>query len=304
MKPRDLASYVFLALTWGLSFLVLLRAVHAFGWAGAVAFRALIAGGTLLLVAALTRRRLDFGFGLVPLLVVGATTVAAQLVLLSFAMPRIGTAMAAILGATIPLFSMLLGRALGIERLSGRALVGLVLGFAGIVMLVGFPAVPVTGSFLLGCASSLVSSLSGATGSVYVGHQLRRAGAWEVTTGAFLIGGLLALPLILVVPVPTVPTPLDYLCLLILGVLMSATTYVVYFRLVASIGATRAISVEFAVTVVAVTIGALWLHEPLSLVQLVGAVVIVTGCALVLGLLPGPSSRAATGYPRPIRRSR
>ena len=110
--------------------------------------------------------------------------------------------------------------------------------------------------------------------------------AAAVTIGAFFFGGLMTLPLLLAVPVPGMPQATDLLYLLILACIMSALTYVLYFGLVASLGATRAISVEFAVTTVAVAIGALALGEPLSLVQVVGALVIVTGCAVVLGLFP------------------
>jgi drug/metabolite transporter (DMT)-like permease len=60
---------------------------------------------------------------------------------------------------------------------------------------------------------------------------------------------------------------------------------VLYFRLVAEVGPTVAISVEFLVTVVAVVTGAAFLGERLSLVQLVGGAVIIAGCALVLGLV-------------------
>ena len=94
----------------------------------------------------------------------------------------------------------------------------------------------------------------------------------------------MTLPLLLVVPVPAMPGALDFLYLVIAGAGMSALTYVLYFGLVASIGATRAISVEFVVTVVAVLIGALALGEPLSVIQFVGGAVIIAGCALVLGL--------------------
>src|SRR5579871_2111702 len=117
MKFRDLASYVFLAVTWGASFVVVVHAVQAFGWVGVATFRALIAGIVLLFAAIVTRRTLDFSTGWWPLAVVGATTVAGQLVGLSFAPPRIGTAMSAILGgAAIPLFSMAIGRLFGVER--------------------------------------------------------------------------------------------------------------------------------------------------------------------------------------------
>ena len=105
MRLRDVVVYVFLAVVWGLSFLVLMKAVEAFGWIWAVTLRALLASATLVGVARLIGRRLDFSLGWRPLFVVGATTVAGQLIGLSYAAPLIGTAMSAILVATIPLFS-------------------------------------------------------------------------------------------------------------------------------------------------------------------------------------------------------
>ncbi|WP_284178281.1 DMT family transporter [Rhabdaerophilum sp. SD176] len=286
MSPRDLAGYVFLALVWGLSFLVLVRVVDAFGWVGAVTFRCILAAIFLYLLARALGRRLDFGFPLRHGLMVGATTVAGQLVGLSYATPIIGTAMAAILVATIPLFSMLISRLWGLETFDGRKLAGLALGFAGVILLVGFPAVPFTPLFAIGCLDSMASALCAAFGSVYASRHLRAAGSWEVTMLAFLAGGIMALPLILLVPVPGPLVPMDFLYLLVLGGGMSGLTYVVYFGLVASIGATRTISVEFAVTVVAVLIGALWLGEKLSWPQLAGGGTIMAGCMLVLGLWP------------------
>lgn len=286
MHPRDIIGYLFLALAWGLSFLLLLKVVHAFGWMGAVTFRCFIAGLLLLAAAKLTRRRLDFSAGVGPFAVVGATTVAGQLIGLSYSTPLIGTAMAAIFVATIPLFSMIIGQVWGIERITPPRVAGLVIGTLGLVMLVGFPAVPVDRAFVLGCAGMLFSTFSAAFGSNYASRHLRSAGAWEQTIGAFLSGGLMTLPLILLVPLPDVPQPIDYLYLVALAGLMSSLTYVVYFGLVARIGPTRAISVEFAVTIVAVMVGALVLDEPLTPIQLAGAVVIMAGCALVLGLLP------------------
>ncbi len=286
MKARDIVAYVFLAITWGLSFLVLLRVVMAFGWIGAVTFRCFIAAATLFAVAAVTRRRLDLSIGWKPFAIVGATTVAGQLVGLSFGTPLIGTAMAAIIVATIPLFAMLIARLWGLEHFTHRQLLGVGLGITGIVMLVGFPAVPFTMQFALGCISTLLACISAAYGSCYAGFRLRRASSWDITAFSFLAGGIMTLPLLIFVPVPGTPKLVDFVYLLILGGLMSATTYVIYFRLVTTIGATRAISVEFAVTVVAVAVGAVILHEPLSAMQIAGAVTIIMGCALVIGLLP------------------
>ncbi|WP_428029241.1 DMT family transporter [Ancylobacter sp.] len=297
MTPRDIASYVFLALVWGMSFVVMDNNIRAFGWAGAVAFRSFIAAGTLLLVARAIGRRLDFSFGIFPLFVLGATTVALQLGLLCYGLPHIGTAMSAILVATIPLFTMLIAALWRVEPIRLGGLAGIVLGAAGIVLLVGFPARPVTPQFLIGCAATLGSTLSAAFGSVYAGRRLAGAGTWEITIGAFLFGGLLSLPLLAFVPVPGPPAPLDIGTLLIAGVVMSAITYVIFYRLIASIGPTRAISVEFGVTAVAVTIGTLLLDEPLSLPQVAGGVVIGVGCALVLGVIRLGRTQAVVEHP-------
>lgn len=286
MTIKDSASYVFLAIVWGLSFLFMLRAAEAFGWAGAVTFRCFIAAATLFLVAFVTGRCMSFAAGWGRFAVVGATTVAGQLIGLSFGMPLIGTAMSAIIVATIPLFSMVIAMLWGIEKLTRRHHIGLALGFGGMVALVGFPAVPFTPTFALGCAATLAACLCAAYGSCYASYRLAGVSSWNTTAGAFLAGGIFTLPLLALVPVPGTPQPIDYLYLLVLGAVMSATTYVLYFRLVATIGATKAISVEFAVTVVAVLIGALLLHEPLSATQIAGAATIIAGCALVIGLVP------------------
>ncbi len=289
---RQVAAYLALAGIWGSSFLVLLRVVHAFGWVGAVTFRCLIASALLAVLAAAGRRRLAFGSWR-PLVVVGATTVAGQLIGMNVATPLIGTALAAIFVASIPLFAMSIGHVWGVEHITRGGVAGLVLGFTGVVLLVGFPAVPVTGGFLLGCAASLLGAVSAAVGSTYARRHLRDVGAWEQTIGAFLAGGLLTAPLLLVAPVPRAPAATDYGWLLLLAGACSALAYVLYFRLVADVGATTAVSVEFMVTVVAVLIGALVLGEQLSPVQVVGGATVVGGCALVLGLV-GPSPGSAS----------
>ncbi len=293
MHRRQVVDYVAMALIWGVSFVLVLRAVGAFGWVGAVSLRALAASGILVAGAMATRRRLDFGGRWVPIAVVGATTVAGQLIGLSFATPRIGTAMAAILVASIPLFSMVIGQAWGIERITAAGRVGLVLGFGGVVLLVGFPAVPVTAEFVLGCAASLFGCGCAAVGSNYARRHLREVGSWEQTTGAFLAGGLMTLPLLLLVPVPGVPSAGDVALLLLLAGMCSSLAYVLYFRLVAEAGATVAVSVEFLVTVIAVFVGAVLLGEPLTPAQLAGGAVIIGGCSLVLGLVPIPGRPTA-----------
>ena len=287
MKLRDVAAYIFLALVWGTSFVVLLHAVRAFGWVGAAAFRSLLAAATLYALARLGGRRLVFGPRVWPYAVVGGTIVV-LLICMSFATPRIGTAMTAILIGTTPLFSAVLGRLYRSERTSLAGLAGLLLGLGGVVLLVGFPAVPVTGSFMAGCISALIAAFASAYSGTYARRFLADRGSWEISIGSFGFGGVMMLPLLFAVPVVGTPAPVDYLYLAILGCVMSALCYVVFYRLIFTIGATRTMSVEFSVTLVAVFIGCLLLGEPLSLAQIVGGATVLAGSLLVLGIFEMP----------------
>lgn len=288
MKIQHLLAYLALSLIWGLSFLVVVNVVQAFGWVGAVTFRALVAGGVLFAISLASGRKLNFSVGWQPFAIVGATTVAGQLVGLSVAAPRIGTAMTAVFVAAIPLFSMLIGQMWGIEKISRSGVAGLLLGLIGIVLLVGFPTVAINNDFIVGCVASVFGAICAAFGSNYASRYLRQVGSREVTIGSFLWGGLMTLPLLWLVPVPTTPRLIDFGYLLLLGSTMSALAYVIYFRLVSAIGATKTISVEFVVTVVAVLVGTLLLGERLSLAQMLGTLSIIAGCALVLGLVGRP----------------
>lgn len=294
MHRAQLLAYITLAVVWGVSFVLVLRTVEAFGWVGAVGFRALVACAILVLIAIATRRRLDFGGQWIALAVVGATTVTGQLLGLAFATPRIGTAMTAILVGTIPLFSMVIGHAWGIEHVRRSGRMGLLIGLGGIVLLVGFPAVPVTGDFVLGCAAAVFGCICSAVGGNWARRHLRRIGSWEQTIGAFLFGGLLALPFLAIVPVAALPRPIDIGILVLLAGMCSSLAYILYFRLIAEVGATIAVSVEFGTTAVAVFVGAVLLGEPLTALQLAGGAIIIAGCMMVLDLLPLPPRRIPT----------
>ena len=200
MKLNAPSEFSILALIWGGSFLLVLRVVAAFDWVGAVSIRALIASLSLYLIAKISRRKLDFSVGVLPFLISGVTTVAVQLIGLSFAIPRIGTAMTAILVGAIPLYSAIIGRSLRIEKLTRKGYFGLALGFLGIILLVGFPKGSASKEYLLGIIVAIVGCISAAFGSNYSKMKMSSVGAWEQVIGAFFFGGVITLPLLLFVP--------------------------------------------------------------------------------------------------------
>jgi drug/metabolite transporter (DMT)-like permease len=291
MKVEISTKFAILALIWGFSFLLLLRVVQAFDWAAAISVRAFIASGSLYLLAKVIRRRLDFSIGIKHFAVLGVATVAIQLIGLSPAVPRIGTALSAILVGAIPLFSSVIGRMMKIESIDKMGQIGLVLGFIGIVFLVGFPSAELSDQFFLGFGVCLIGCISAAFGSNYSKLKMSSSGNWEQVIGAFFFGGLFTAPILFFVPIKSGLAVVDWLNMVLLAVFCSAFCYVIYFSLVAKIGATRSISVEFLVTVVAVLVGAFYLNEAITLIQLFGAFFVIIGSVLILDLLPSTKAR-------------
>jgi drug/metabolite transporter (DMT)-like permease len=82
------------------------------------------------------------------------------------------------------------------------------------------------------------------------------------------------------------PTPASFGWLFLLAGTASSLAYILYFRLVTEIGATKALTTEFLVPVVAVFVGVVFLGESITITDLIGAACILLGSSLVLGLLP------------------
>ena len=289
MTPKQLGLYLATASIWGCTWFFILKVVLAFG-GGGIALRAILGSISLYIAAVISRRKLQFG-QLKSLVIVGATTVAAQLLGFNLATPMTGTAVTAILASTIPMFAMGIGHIFNIEHISKVGFVGLILGFVGSVLIIGFPGVEFSLKFFLGCLLCLVGAIGAAAGGIYTKSHLQAIGYWEQTIGSFFIGGLMMLPMFLINPPTHAPEPIDYVYLAVLSIISTGIGYIMYFKLVGEIGATPALTVEFLVTVIAVAIGAGFLGETVSQIQFVGVGAILIGCALVLDLIPIESIR-------------
>lgn len=287
MTGKQLTQYLAIAFIWGFTWIFILKVVLAFG-GGGIALRAILGSLALYLAAKVMRRKLTFG-ALVPLLIVGATTVAGQLLGFNFATPLVGTAITAILAATIPLFSMLIGHLWHIEKISKIGSFGLLMGFGGVVLIVGFPSVEIDFNFIFGCTICILGAIAAAYGTNYTKLHLQKIGYWEQSIGSFFLGGVMMLPMFLIDPPKAMPEPIDYFYLAVLAIVSTGLGYVMYFKLVSEIGATSVLTVEFLVTVIAVTVGAVLLGETLTFIQIIGGGAIMLGCALVLDLIPAKS---------------
>ncbi len=298
MKARDLAELLLLAAIWGASFLFLRIASPLVGPLAVAAAR--VAGGALLLLPLLLWRRELRGLRpFLPALLLSA--------LLSYVLPFIGIGQAAralpagllsILNAVTPLWGALVGWWWMGERLSPARLGGLLMGVAGVALLTADQQLLGTAVAYTAVLLMLGSTLMYAIAVHQTRRQLGGLSPLAITTSSMsLATGLLLLPAWLWGPQPlassasapmaagltatwaAVPA-IAWWAMAGLAVLCTALAYLLFFRLIARVGPTRALTVTFLIPVFGMLWGALFLHEQITPYMLAGAGVIVLGTLL------------------------
>lgn len=286
MNARQTALFVLLAAIWGASFLFVRVTVPALGPVVVAEGRVLLAGLALLGYVYLARRMPSFTKPLRSYLILGALNAAAHFGLMALAAERLSASLTAIIVATMPLWSVPIVALWFKEKPSGSALVGLLAGVVGVALVVGVTPQKVDAVFLLSVGAALLSALAGALGGNYARAAFSGEGAMAQTIGQQLCAGALLLPLVVAVPPSQVPSATQVWAMLALALLSTGLAYLIYFRLIAEIGATRTLTVEFLVPVFASIWGALFLDERLTVGVIAGGALILLGCAMVSGWKP------------------
>ena len=277
MRAADAARLVALAAIWGASFLFMRVAAPAIGPAATADVRMLIAGGTLAAYYAATGFDPHWRRWWRYYLLIGALNCAAPFLLYGYSALELSVGLMAVLNATSPMWGALLSALMLSERLSRQRLAGLVLGIAGVALVCG----PEAGGGWLGIAAALGAAFCYGLTGVVLRRWGRNASARGMAAGTQLMGGVLLFPLLAVSP-PAWPTPDVVLSVLALGLVCGALAYVLYFRLIADIGATGALTVTYLIPIFGVLWGALFLGEALSVAMIVGALIVIAGTVLVL----------------------
>ncbi len=234
-QGRSLA-YGGLTLLWGLSFILIRSVIGGFGWAPAISLGCLLIGLTVAGLAVLGGQQLDLRLRWRRMLLLGAG-LAVELIGLSLAVDRLGTTLAAAVVGTIPLFGTLIGQMWGFERITGRAAIGLVVGFVGIILVLLFPAAGISWDFIAGMFAGLLSAIAGAVSSRYAVARLSDTGPAELVSAAFLTAAVLTAPLAWLFPGPGGAGLVDWLGLLVLGVVLGGVGYTLERGLRESAGA-------------------------------------------------------------------
>lgn len=284
---RDALDLILLGAVWGAAFLLMRVSAPAFGPIALIAVRVAVAA--VVLVGWLAARA---GSGAVrglaarawPLLVVGGLNTALPFTLFAYAALSLPAGMTSTLNATVPLFGALLGWLWLGERPTARRLLGLGVGFAGVVTL-AWPRLAGGGERRAVAAALAAASLY-AVGAHLTPRWLPGVGALAISTGSLIGSTVLLAPLAVWQWPATAPAPLAWTNAVVLGILCTALAYVLYFRLLARAGPTTAMTVTYLIPVFGVTWGALLLGERLAGTSIAGGLLVLTGVALTTGL-PG-----------------
>ncbi len=216
--------------------------------------------------------------------------------LMTYGQTRIASALAAVLNATTPLFTLLLARIFAGEPLSLAKVVGVGLGIAGVAVLMGPAALGLDMASAIGMAAILGGALSYGFAALWM-RRLRGTPPL-VSAAAQLICStvMLAPAAALVDRFWTLPAP-GVLALAAVGGLAlfsTALAYVVFFRINATAGPTNVMLVTLLIPVTATALGVLILGEALSANQIAGATIIASGLVVIDGRLFGWAARRQT----------
>ena len=291
-----------LSVLWGGTFLfaeIALEEVRPFTLVlGRVGIAALI----LVVVVYATGHRMPRSWtAWLPFLIMGALNNLIPFSLIFWGQIEITGSLASILNATTPLFTVLLAHFLTRdERMTPGRLAGLALGIAGVVAMVGPAALHGLGLHLLAQIAVLGAALSYAFAGIY-GRRFRGQPPLVTAAGQVSATTLMMLPLALALDQPwagTLPGVSAWAAILGLALLSTALAYILYFRILATAGATNLLLVTFLIPVSAILLGVAMLGERLYLEQVLGMLLIGLGLAAIDGR-PANWLRGVAGQLRP-----
>ena len=276
MTRRGWFLFAALGLIWGVPYLMIKVAVRDLD-------PAVVAGGRTLLAALLllptTLRRRVLGPALRRwrwLLIYTVVEIVGPWLFLGHAETRLNSSTAGLLVAVVPLIAAVVLTASGTDRLDGRRITGLLVGFAGVVALVGldlrFDDLGAIGLVLL-------TAIGYALGPIIITRKLADLPPLGVVTGSLLMAAIIYLPLA-IWRRPQRVSLASGLSVVGLAVICTAVAFLLLFALLAEIGPARATVITYLNPAVAIALGVVVLGEPLTIGMAVGFPLVIVGSIL------------------------
>jgi drug/metabolite transporter (DMT)-like permease len=289
VKSSDLAELIGLAALWGASFLFMRMGASEFGPFALAAVR--VIGATAFLVPLLGLRGqlgvLKDKAG--PIFVVGVLNSALPFLCFSYAALSITAGLSSIFNAATPLFGALIAWAWLKDRLTPSRMLGLAVGFAGVLWLAWDKASFKPGGSGWAVVACLAATLCYGLAASFTKRHLTGVAPLAVATGSQLAAAIvLVVPAALFWPA-AMPSHQAWMAAGALALACTGVAYIIFFRLIAHVGPANAISVTFLIPVFAVLWGWVFLGEGITPAMVAGCAVILVGTGLTTGLLRVPA---------------
>ena len=282
MKFSNLLELLLLAAVWGASFLFMRIAAPVLGPVLLIELRVVLAGLTLLLVATRFNLISEIRKNLIPLLVIGCINTAIPFLLFAFAALYLPAGFSSLLNAMTPLFGTLITGLWLREKLTLSQFIGLIVGFAGVTILVGWTELPVTNSFIWAVVAGLSAAFLYAVGASYAQKKLSGVNPITIATGSLLSATICLLPITPWFLPEEFPSMTVIWLTIALGLFSTALAYVMYFRLLSNIGVSKSLTVAYLVPLFAMFWGTLILGEPITQSMVFGCGLILSGTAIAI----------------------
>ena len=285
MSTRGWALFAAVSVVWGMPYLFIKIGVEELT-PGFVAWSRVALAAIVLLPIAIKTGALR-GLPLRWLVAFAAVEIAVPFPLIGFGEQRISSSLAAILIAALPLVVAFLAlRFDHAERPTPVRLAGMLVGLAGVVALVGID-IGGRGAELLGAAAVLAATLGYACGPLIVKRHLAGADPLGPVTAAMAIASIMLLPFG-IGDFPTETPATDTLvAIVVLGLVCSAAAFLLFFRLIAEVGPSRATVITYVNPIVALALGVAVLGESVTAGAIAGLLLILAGSWLATdGRLP------------------
>lgn len=212
----------------------------------------------------------------------GTTNNVIPFLLIASAIVDLNASIAAILNATTPLFTALVATVWLKEPLGWRKTTGLLLGVVGVSILMGWSPLPLSSTVIWAALFALVGALSYAVAAVYARHTFGNTRPVAVAMGQLWGSALLLFPLTAISLPERLPSTTVLVAVIALALVSTAFAYLLYFQLIAGLGATQAATVTFLVPIFSLLWGVLLLGEPITPGLIIGLAVILLAIWLVL----------------------
>ncbi|WP_438496196.1 DMT family transporter [Paenibacillus sp. IHBB 3054] len=281
MSRKDFSILLLLAFSWGASFLFMRIASPELGPVVTTELRVTLAAATLLLFAAVTKRKLGIWQHWKQFLVLGSINAALPFTLICMAELHLSASLAAILNATTPMFAALAAWGTQQEKPGLSKSIGLVIGLLGVAVLVGWSPVPLSGKVLLSVFFSLGAALAYGFGGLYAARVGRGLAPLALAAGQQLGAAVVLLPLAVIFAPRELPSSAAVFSVLGLSFICTSVAYLLYFHLIQSVGAVKTVSVTFLVPVFGLIWGVIFLNEPVYANTLAGLAIILLSVTLV-----------------------